>query len=212
MSVVVVHPEELFRAGLVRFLAEHPDIMVLADAASNADGLDRCQAHRPLVLICDGDCELLPVQQLTRRLRLLSPETRALVVGREAHDPETILRWGGWGIISRSSSGELFARAVRVIAGGQYWVGRDVLTQLARKALSPEQPASKAKRVLSTREAEILVLVGAGNTNDQIAEALYIEVNTVRTHLRRIYQKLNVHDRTSAVVTASRNGYIRLNS
>jgi DNA-binding NarL/FixJ family response regulator len=210
MSVVVSHPEDLFRDGLVRFLNQQPDIDVLAHCDNNSEALNHCQARSPGILLCDGECLRLPVEQLTRRLKSSGLETRVLVIGLEAQDPETVLRWGAWGLISRSSSGELFSRAVRIIASGQYWVGRELLTQLARKALYPEEPPRKVKRVLSTREAEILRLVSAGKTNDQIAEALFIEVNTVRTHLRRIYQKLNVHDRTSAVVTASRNGYIEL--
>jgi two-component system response regulator DegU len=210
LTVVVAHSEELFRAGLVRCLEGHQDITVPADCSNNGDALAHCQTHSPLVLLCDGDCDYLPVQQLTRRLKVTSPGTRVLVIGRET-DQEMVLRWGAWGVISRGSSGELFSRAVRIIADGQYWVGRDVLTQLAQKALNPESASPKPKKkVLSTREAEILQLVGAGSTNDQIAEALFIEPNTVRTHLRRNYQKLKVHDRTSAVVTASQNGYIQL--
>ena len=196
--------------GLLRRLEQHPDISVVAAGSHNGEGLDHCQAHSPLVLVCDGDCERLPVQQLTRRLGYVSPTTRPLVVGGESLDAEMVLRWGGWGVISRSSPGDLYVKAVRVIAGGEYWVGRDVMSRLARKALHPEQGPRKPNRLLSNREAEILRLVSGGDTNDQIAETLFIETNTVRTHLRRIYQKLKVHDRTSAVVMASRNGYIEL--
>jgi DNA-binding NarL/FixJ family response regulator len=210
ISVIVSFDEEVYRAALVQFLWKEPDLAVLADCSNNREAVELSRIHIPALVLCQCDCERLPVSELTRNLRGLSPEPRALVIAREDQDPEAVLRWGAWGYLLQRSPGETFARAIRVIAGGEYWVGRDVLTALARRALNPTEPAPKEKPLLSAREVEILQLVSAGKTNYEIAEALFVEPNTIRTHLRRIYGKLDVHDRRTAVVAAADRSYLQL--
>lgn len=209
LSVIVCHAEELFRAGLTQHLRSHPDIAVVGSVRCNDESLKLCQRHAPRVFLCDAGGARLSIEEFVCELRGISPDTRLLLIGRDSHDPEAALRAGAWGIISPDSPGLHFARAIRVVASGQYWVERNTLERLARRALTLEGIPKKEKPLLSPREVEILRLVSAGKTNDGIAEALFVEPNTVRTHLRRIYRKLEVHDRTSAVMAASRIGLMK---
>lgn len=107
---------------------------------------------------------------------------------------ERLLRSGCWGTISPEADSKTLWKAAQVIAQGQFWVSRTALTQISLRYMLADSLG------LTSREAEILQLVAQGCSNQEIAERLFISVETVRWHLRGIYNKLGVHDRLSAVI------------
>jgi DNA-binding NarL/FixJ family response regulator len=203
IRVLVADPHELFREALLLHLAAQDDLCVAPAVKSSREALSACAGQEIDVLLCADEGATLALSALAAELRSRSPHTRMLLIsGDAAPDEEGALRAGTWGPVSRRRGGDHFVRAIRAVAGGQLWAGRDTLCRLARIGLSdPPPPAPKKVRpLLSDREIEIIQLVSAGLTNDRIAEQLFVESSTVRTHLRRIFRKLGVHNRRSAVL------------
>ncbi|MGC8793325.1 MAG: response regulator transcription factor [Bryobacteraceae bacterium] len=158
-----------------------------------------CQRLRPIVLVADVECVrlLLGAQETSEGNAMAG--VRILVHGVEFGDScvESWLRQGCWGVLSPRCSARQLWKAVEAVAAGQYWVGRRVLTQIARKYILAQSVG------LTARETEILQLVAQGCKNQEIARRLFISVETVRWHLRGLYNKLGVHDRLAAAMQAA---------
>lgn len=213
IRVVVADPHELFREGLIRHLAGQEDICVVDAVSSNREALAACVSQKVDVLLCADECASPSPTAAMAELRANSPETRMLVLsGEGAPTDEEALRAGAWGVVSRRQSADHFVRAIRAVADGQLWASRETLCRLAQIELAAPQPVApkKARSLLSERESEIVQLLEAGLTNDRIAETLFVESSTVRTHLRRIFRKLGVHDRRSAVLAATAAHFLGL--
>jgi DNA-binding NarL/FixJ family response regulator len=211
IQVLVADPHDLFRMGLTLHLAGQDDLCALEGMSDNREALSACRSRRVDVLVCAHDCAGLPIRQLIAEVRSVSPDTRVLVLSGDAAPPEEdMLRAGAWGVVSRRLTADDFARSIRAVAAGQMWASRELLCRLAQMELSdlPKAAVKKARPFLSAREIEILELVAADLTNDSIAERLFVESSTIRTHLRRIFRKLKVHDRRSAANVAAALGLI----
>jgi len=158
-----------------------------------------CRRLRPCVLLLDVESfrRLLTPAETPRTSKLLGVR---ILVQAEQSDQDTIeglVHAGCWGVVSAKARPTTIWKAATAVAAGQYWVPRFLLTQLVRRYITAEAFG------LTAREAEILRLVARGSRNLDIAQKLFISVDTVRWHLRRIYSKLGVHDRLSAAMQAS---------
>lgn len=165
--------------------------------------LAHCQRLRPAVLVVDPDGfeSLIAAASASGTNPLLG--TRVLITSAEAEDIEQdqatlegLLRAGSWGLLHPEASPRTVWKAVRAVANGQFWISRTALTLLARRYMLADLLG------LTAREGEILRMLALGCRNQEIAERLFISVETVRWHLRSLYNKLGVHDRLSAAMRA----------
>jgi len=109
-------------------------------------------------------------------------------------DCESLLRMGCMGFLRPDAPAWQFRRAVDAVTSGEIWAPRKLVSQMCREFLSAEDPLK-----LTAREEEVLVLLAAGHSNRKIADSLFISRDTVRWHMRAIYRKLGVHDRSSVL-------------
>lgn len=197
------HP--VVRAGLRAVLETEPGLAVVAEAATAEDAVTRAAEG-------DIDVVLMDLQfgagmggaEATARITAVPQSPRVLIVTTYDSDADTLpaIEAGATGYLLKDAPPEDLVAAVRTAAAGRTTLAPTVADRLMHRLRSPG-PA------LTRREAEVLTLVADGLSNRDIAERLYLTEGTVKSHLVRIYTKLDVESRTAAVAAASALGLIR---
>ncbi len=187
--------------SLDRMASRERKMTVLRCAGPPEEILSLSDRLRPAVLLLDEQTfrKLLGTSwprenNAISGLRILL--TSAKEVQSDLMELESLLRAGCWGVLRPDVAPRIVWRAAQAIAEGQFWVSRATLTQIVCRQMIADSLG------LTAREWEILRLVAQGYRNQQIAEKLFISVETVRWHLRCLYNKLGVHDRLSAAMQA----------
>jgi DNA-binding NarL/FixJ family response regulator len=162
--------------------------------------LEECRKSDRSALIVDFDSVLdVDPRVFSRKVefgRLI--QVLVLVESATPTEYESLLRMGCMGFLPIDAPVSQFRRAIDVITSGELWAPRKFVSQICRQLLSAHDPFK-----LTAREEEILELLGAGHSNKKIAELLFISHDTVRWHMRTIYRKLGVHDRSSVLLYAT---------
>ena len=215
IRVVLADDQTLVRAGF-RVLLEHSDdIEVVAEAADGSDAVFQVRKHVPDVVLMDLRMPVMDGLEATRRIvgdrRLSDVKVIALTTFDLDEYVFESLRVGASGFLLKDIEPDELRRAVRVIAAGEGLlspsVTRRLISEYATRVATPPLDASPLE-VLTDREREVLTLVGAGLTNDDIAERLYMSPATAKTHVSRTMTKLGVHDRAQLVVLAYETGLV----
>jgi DNA-binding NarL/FixJ family response regulator len=214
--VLVVEPLELVREGIQGVLAAEEDMSVLAAADSNVRSLSPAREFAPDVALVDFDSGGAESREFLRRLALNLPGVPLVALAQEP-DLQNLLaavRLGARGYLLKSVGGTALARAIRGTGSGgsviDPIVARRLLDYVASQPILPALRhdvlgrAAGSLRLLSTREAQVLHSLAQGLSNKEIGTALGLSVGTVKTHLRHIFRKLGVSDRTSAAVAVLR--------
>jgi NarL family two-component system response regulator LiaR len=209
IRVVLVDDHHVVRRGLQSYLEAHPDISVVGTAASGEALLQALEKWLPDVVVMDM---LMPGGidgiETTRRLRVISPHTQVVVLTAYTDDERVVaaLRAGAIGYIRKESDPQILLDAIRAANRGQSvldpTVARSVLHELSRNRADDNQ--------LTEREREVLQQLILGRTNRQIAEALVIGEETVKTHVGNILTKLHLAHRSQAIIYALKKGLITL--
>jgi DNA-binding NarL/FixJ family response regulator len=203
IRVLVVDDHVLLRQGIAGILAPEPDIALVAEAANGAEAVEAFARVRPDVTLMDLQMPVLSGIEAIQRIRSGAPQARIIVLTTYPGDVQAVkaLKAGASGYLLKSSLIDELLRAIRAVHGGRRYIPADVAQEIALHA---------AEEPLSAREVDILALVAAGKANKVVAHELSVSEQTVKAHLRTIFQKLGVNDRTQAVTTALRRGIITL--
>lgn len=118
---------------------------------------------------------------------------------------EKTLRRGVRGFFSGGENRSQFLKGIRAISQGELWVSRDVMSRCILEEEEEEDPPAKESPILTPREVEILSMVALGAKNEEIADRLFISLNTVKTHIYNIFKKINVPNRLQAALWAAKN-------
>ncbi|HEV7179008.1 MAG TPA: response regulator transcription factor [Candidatus Baltobacteraceae bacterium] len=204
--IVIVEDHALTREGMKTALAGAAD--VVGEAADGLGGLDAVVRERPDVAVVDLGLPGIDGIELTRRIRVQSPQTRVVIVTMIDVEEEVLaaLGAGADAYCLKSSPPSTLIDAVRIARdGGAYFDPRIAHVVLGRFA-----PAGRAKTdsPLTAREGDVLRAIAEGKGNAEIAGELHIGLGTVKGHVRDILEKLCAADRTQAAVTALRRGLI----
>jgi DNA-binding NarL/FixJ family response regulator len=204
IRILLVDDHPVVRMGLRGMLDAEPDLTVVGEASSGAEGLDQALALTPDIVLMDLRMPGGDGVEATGRILSSAPGVRVMVLTTYESDRDILraIEAGAAGYLLKDASPKELADAVRAAARGETVLAPSVASTLARQVRSPAPPA------LSAREAEVLKLVAAGLTNADIGKRLFISEATVKTHLLRVFNKLDVADRTAAVTTAMRHGLI----
>jgi DNA-binding NarL/FixJ family response regulator len=210
-SVALVDDQALVRDGL-RLILELAGVEVVGEAADGEDGVRLVQEHRPDVVLMDLRMPRMDGIEATRRLVAAGVPTRILVLTTfdgEEHAYQA-LRAGASGYLLKDVGGDRLVAAVEAAAAGEMPLAPAVVARLVSSYVQrpPMPPAAERLEPLSEREAEVLGLIGAGRSNPEIAEELFISLATVKSHVRHILAKLDLRDRAQAIVLAHECGLV----
>jgi DNA-binding NarL/FixJ family response regulator len=221
--IVLADDEELIRFGLRGILSREEDMEVVGVASTGSEALRLCRRLIPDLVLMDVEMPEMDGLSATRQLKEELPTVSVLVL--TAHDnPDYLLeavQAGAAGFILKESALQQVASAIRTVMNGEPLLDQALAVQLLRH-LSPHTRAAARSRgaevdeelcnrlleALTEREIEILDLLSAGMSNQQIAQTLFLSLSTVKTHVHHIISKLEVSDRTQAAVRAIRLGLV----
>jgi DNA-binding NarL/FixJ family response regulator len=210
IKVLIADDQGLVRTGFRKILESEPDLEVVGEAADGGEAVEAALLLRPDVVLMDIRMPRLDGLEATRRL---AGKTRVLVlttfdVNEYVYEA---LRAGASGFLLKDAPADQLLTAIRVVAVGEALlapsVTRRLIEEFARRPPSDARPA--VLEALSPRELEVLRLVARGLSNAEIASELYVGDATVKTHVSRILQKLNLRDRVQAVVLAYESGLLQ---
>ena len=204
IRILLVDDHPVVRMGLRGMLDAEPDLTVVGEASSGVEGVDLAVAERPDIVLMDLRMPGGDGVEATGRIMSAAPGVRVMVLTTYESDRDILraIEAGASGYLLMDATPKELADAVRAAARGETVLAPRVASTLVRQVRSPAPPA------LSARETEVLRLVAGGLTNADIGKRLFISEATVKTHLLRIFNKLNVADRTAAVTTAMRHGLL----
>ncbi|MBB3049936.1 DNA-binding NarL/FixJ family response regulator [Prauserella isguenensis] len=213
IRVAVVDDQHLIRAGLRTLLERADDIDVAGEADDADSGVALVTAERPDVVLMDIRMPGVDGLDATRRI-VADPDLRAVqvVVLTTFDTDENILqaiRAGAAGFLLKDATPDELREAVRIVARGDALLSPAVTRRVMRAAADGPAPvASERLAGLTEREREVLAEVGAGRSNGEIAERLFMSPATARTHVGRLLTKLDARDRSRLVALAYETGLV----
>jgi DNA-binding NarL/FixJ family response regulator len=211
VRVVVADDEELVRTGFGMILDAEPDITVVGDAGDGRAAVTETARLRPDVVLMDIRMPVLDGLAATRQITA-DPQCRSRVLMLTTFDDDdhvyAALEAGASGYLLKDAPADQLVAAIHVIARGESILAPAVTTRLVREVARRRRDSvsQRAVATLSPRETEVLLLMAAGRSNQEIAATLVLSEATVKTHVARILAKLGSRDRVQAVVTAYRSG------
>jgi DNA-binding NarL/FixJ family response regulator len=213
VRIIVADDQPVVRAGFAALLDTQPDFTVVGTARDGAEAVRLCHETRPDVVLMDIRMPEVDGIEATRQLAADAHRPYILILTTFDLDEYVYdaLRAGASGFLLKDVTAERLFDAVRVIAAGEALlapsVTRRLIDEFSRLRAKPaSSPAALA--VLTPRETEVLRLVAAGLSNQEVAARLIVTDETVKTHVSRILSKLGLRDRTQAVVAAYETGLV----
>ncbi len=212
IRVVVADDQALVRAGFRVIVDAEPDMEVVAEAADGRETLDAIRRRRADVVLLDIRMPNLDGIEATRLIALEPQPPRVLILTTFDLDEYVYeaLRAGASGFLLKDAGAGELLHAVRVVAAGEALLAptitRRLIEDFARRPRPTARPAALAE--LTPRELEVLGLIARGSSNANIARELVVSDATVKTHVARIFSKLDLHDRAQAVVLAYECGLV----
>jgi DNA-binding NarL/FixJ family response regulator len=212
IRVLIADDQALVRTGFRVILNAEPDLEVVGEAADGRETIEAVRTQRPDVVLMDIRMPNLDGIEATRRLAAAAHAPRVLILTTFDLDQYVYeaLRAGASGFLLKDASAEELLQAVRVVAAGEALLSpsitRRLIADYARRPPPNERPAALDE--LTPRELEVLRLIARGLSNRDIARKLVLGDATIKTHVARIFAKLDLHDRTQAVVLAYETGLV----
>jgi DNA-binding NarL/FixJ family response regulator len=213
IRVLIVDDQALVRGGFQMILSAQPDIDVVGVAENGAQAVALVPTLAPDVVLMDVRMPVMDGLEATRRI-LAAPGVRTKVVMLTTFDLDeyvyAALAAGASGFLLKETRPEVLADAVRTVAGGEALLAPTVLRRLVDQHTRAPSPAAVSRlSVLTDREVEVLRLIARGCSNTEISQALSVAETTVKTHVTRIFRKLDLRDRAQAVVVAYETGVVK---
>jgi len=209
--VLIADDQTLFRSGLARLLDEDPRITLVGQAADGLDAVKKTAALKPDVVLMDLRMPGLDGAEATQQIVRDHPEVKVLILSTFEADTYVLqaLKAGASGYILKDAEPSAVASSIMAVLSGE----RVMAGAVANRVLDMLTGASTPKEFydgLTAREVEILKLVARGQANKQIAFNLKISEKTVRNHISHIYEKLQIYDRSQAVLYAVKKALVEI--
>ncbi|WP_100400265.1 response regulator [Bacillus sp. FJAT-44742] len=228
IKLLLIDDHQLFREGVKRILAMEPGFEIVAEGDDGQYAVELVEKHEPDVVLMDINMPGVNGVEATKNLVNQYPNIKVLILS--IHDDESyvthVLKTGAAGYLLKEMDAEALIEAVKVVgAGGAYIhpkVTHNLINEYRRLATGGEGGEEEGEvgfkeveyrkplHILTRRECEVLQLMTDGYSNRMIGEALYISEKTVKNHVSNILQKMNVNDRTQAVVESIKKGWVKV--
>lgn len=204
LRLLLVDDHPVVRTGLAGMLAAEDDIDVVGEAGNGEEAVAMARELRPDVVLMDLRMPRLDGAEATALIVAELPQVRVLVLTTYDNDADIVraVEAGATGYLLKDTPRDALADAVRSASRGETVLAAPVAARLVDRMRAPAPPA------LTPRETEVLAAVARGLSNAEVGASLHIGEATVKTHLLRIFAKLDVDDRTAAVTTAYRLGLL----
>ena len=202
IKVILVDDHEMVRLGVSSYLDIQEDIQLIGEASNGLEGYKLALDLRPDIILMDLVMDVMDGIEATQRILAEWPEAKIIIVTSFLDDEKVYpaIEAGAKSYILKTSSAQEIAQAIRQTQAGDQVLGPEVNDKLLAKDL--EDKAGALHDDLTRREREVLNLIVKGYSNQEIADALYITLKTVKTHVSNILAKLEVSDRTQATIYA----------
>ena len=203
IRIVIADDHAVVRQGLKMFLQDDDEFEVVAEAQNGSEALALAKELKPDVVLMDL---LMPVMDgitAIGHIRREVPDTEVIALTSVLEDASVVgaVRAGAIGYLLKDTQAEELTRAIKAAANGQVQLSPQAAARLVREVRAPESPET-----LTERETDVLRLLAQGRANKEIASALFIGENTVKTHVSSILVKLGVQSRTQAALYARQIG------
>jgi two-component system NarL family response regulator len=200
IRLIVADDHPSLRAGLVAILERQPDLKVIAEAGSGREVMVAKETADVYILdlrMPDGD-GVETIKALVAR----DPAAKVLVLTTYDNEEDIFqaLEAGARGYLLKDTTKEEIIEAVRRVHQGERYLPQAIAARLADRLIRPQ---------LTPREIDVLRLASRGRTNKEMASAMFISEETVKSHMKSLFQKLGVHDRTQAVAVSIQRGLLR---
>jgi len=208
IRIVVADDHPIFRDGLRRLLETEPDLKVIGEACDGAEAVKLVGQLRPDILLLDLAMPRHPGLEALREMSGDSKGVRVILLTAAVEKNQIVeaLQLGARGVVMKDSATEILIKSIHTIMAGEYWVGRESISNLLqylRDLIQSSGEETKRRTFgLTPRELEIVSAVVAGFSNKEIAEYFKIAEDTVKHHLSKIFDKLGVYTRLELALFA----------
>ena len=203
IRVLCVDDHAVFREGVAALVGPQEDMVIVGECENGKQAVDAFRQLRPDVTLMDLQMPIMGGLEAIGAIREIAPDARVVVLTTYQGDVQAVraLKAGATGYLLKSSLRHELLETIRLVHAGRRFVLPEVAQDIAVHA---------AEESLSAREIEVLECMAFGGANKTIAHRLSLSEDTVKAHIRSIFSKLDVNDRTQAVTTALRRGIIAL--
>lgn len=209
IKVLFVDDHEMVRIGVSAYLSSQPDIEVIGEADNGKKAVELALALRPDIILMDLVMPEMDGIEATKAIICECPEAKIIIVTSFLDDEKVYpaLEAGAVSYMLKTSKADEIANAIRSTYRGQSVLEPEVTTKVMAKMTKKTKHLPHEE--LTKREMEVLLLMSQGKTNQEIADELYISLKTVKVHVSNILSKLEVQDRTQAVIYAFRHSLVK---
>jgi len=209
IRVLIADDHPVFRQGLLSIFRNETEFKVIGEATDGRQALDLTQKLNPDILLLDLIMPHLTGLETLRELSGSSTPVRTIVLTAsiEKEQIAQALQLGARGILLKDASTDVLLKGIRTVMNGQFWVGQDKVTDLVEilRSYMPDSDERKADRKtfgLTARELDVVAAIVSGFTNREIAQKFSISEQTVKHHLRNIFDKVGVSNRLELALFA----------
>ena len=219
IRVVLLDHHTLGRDGLCMLFQDFPEIEVVGQEGSSADGLSLVENLNPDIILLELNLDCKIDAEVIHELLEVSNQSKVLLLTGidETQIHNLAIQMGAMGVVHKSQNRKVLIKAIEKVHAGEVWIDRtmmaNILTRMTHSRLNKRNdPEAEKIALLTDREREVVTLIGEGLKNKEIARRLSISETTVRHHLTSIFSKLHVSDRLELTIYAYQNGLAELPS
>ncbi len=201
IRILLADDHEMVRIGVSAYLQSQPDMTVVAEAEDGEKAVELALKHRPDIILMDMVMPIMTGAEATEAIIKQWPQAKIMIVTSFLDDDKVYpaLEAGAISYLLKTTNAKQIAEAIRNTHNGQPVLEPEVTNKMMQRMRHKDKQLHED---LTDREHEVLLLMAQGKTNQDIANELFIALKTVKTHVSNILSKLEVQDRTQAVVYA----------
>jgi len=206
IQVLIADDHSVVRQGLRMFLETDGELQIVGEARDGAEAVQLARRLRPDVVLMDLIMPVMDGINAIKAIRRELPDTEVVALTSVLEDATVVedIRAGAIGYLLKDTEAHELRRAIKAASAGQVQLSPQAAARLLREVRTPES----SPEPLTERETEVLRLLGQGKSNKEIAQALTIADQTVKTHVSHVLDKLGVPSRTQAALYAIRTGLV----
>jgi DNA-binding NarL/FixJ family response regulator len=208
VRILIADDHPIFRDGLKRLLESEPEFRVVGEACDGVEAVSLVRKLKPEILLLDLAMPRRPGLEALREMNSDPSSVRVILLTAAAEKEQIVeaLQLGARGVVLKDSATQILLQSIRAVISGEYWVGRESVSNLVQYLRGLVESSGQAPRQrkygLTPRELEIISAVVAGYANKEIAEHFKISEDTVKHHLSNIFDKLGVSTRLELALFA----------